>query len=707
MALSNRKGKTWVEQSTSPGATSPTIRYSWKVPDQIMLLHYIESGSQMTYELDKSTGKITQMVDGKPGPVMFTFSIEDGMLVRFVDMERLQHRYKTQIGQDGVPFTTQEIRFAKEPNFSAPKVTTTYILSDSAAAAAKIDADKSAERARRRSLPALTPAAIDRVFGPLDEMVGSDWTKLNYADTTISQEQVTFEWDVPGKVLVQRSGSDTSLRWELDPSGTHIVSGNSHSAPEGNAFYLDRVYDDWTARTYWQERGDGVVDVLQAEKRGGAAFNEPHLLYRYVPVGMTAPIDAKFGGELADPSAWGDFARFANGVYGLSGVRPGPDGRSLRFYKFKDGGEIDHFAVLRHEGGNRFAMLGPAWDLFERLIGKGHTIILSIDESVTRYPRLKIDQTMTGVTIPYGFVAGWREPLNDDLVVFADRFDRDNAAIEDWFSPSTASAYRAELDRMERSAEIERENMRIGDEMAAEQRARNAGMLTTLPGAVAQVARDNAQMEAQLQGSINRGLAQGGQQSISYSGIEVQEAETAPAPALATAATPAPFPAAPKTLYWRCMAAKGGTPTIYSSTFGVPMDSRWHVMTLRSAYGQFLRGRGSGFLRDVSCSSATTMAEAETLSSFNTTGQNVETVELPVWFWQANGRSGPSTSALITDTKLLLSRFSKWICMLRERTAYLVFENTSLAACIPFSSPPDSTIATHASASVLACLKTS
>ena len=163
----------------------------------------------------------------------------------------------------------------------------------------------------------------------------------------------------------------------------------------------------------------------------------------------------------------------------------------------------------------------------------------------------------------------------------------------------------------------------------------NGQMAAAMAKGSAEVAASNAQMEAQLQGSINRGLAQGnaqyraaqgGQQGATSSGIEVQTAQAAPAPALATAATPAPASTAPKMLYWRCMAAKGGGPIIYSSTFGVPSGSQWNMMTLRSAYDQFLRGRGSGFLRDVGCRSASTMAEAETLSSFNTNGQNVETV---------------------------------------------------------------------------------
>ncbi|MBB3035090.1 hypothetical protein DL238_13470 [Alteriqipengyuania lutimaris] len=165
----------------------------------------------------------------------------------------------------------------------------------------------------------------------------------------------------------------------------------------------------------------------------------------------------------------------------------------------------------------------------------------------------------------------------------------------------------------------------------------NDQMATAMAKGSAEVAASNAQMEAQLQDSIDRGLAQGNaqyraaqgsgasEQGASSSGIEVKTVEAAPA--LATVAAPSPAPApAPKMRYWRCMAAKGGTPTIYSSTFGVPSGSRWNVMTLRSAYDEFLRGRGSGFLRDVGCSSASTLAEAETLSSFNTTGQTVETV---------------------------------------------------------------------------------
>lgn len=164
----------------------------------------------------------------------------------------------------------------------------------------------------------------------------------------------------------------------------------------------------------------------------------------------------------------------------------------------------------------------------------------------------------------------------------------------------------------------------------------NAEMAASIAKGSAEVAASNAQMEVQLQGSINRGLAQGnaqyraaqgsnaGQQGASSSGIEVRTVEAVPA--LAAATTPTLAPAAPRTAYWRCMAAKGGTTTIYSSTFGVPSGSQWNMMTLRSAYDQFLRGQGSGFLRDVNCRSATTMAEAETLSSFNTTGQTLETI---------------------------------------------------------------------------------
>ena len=72
-----------------------------------------------------------------------------------------------------------------------------------------------------------------------------------------------------------------------------------------------------------------------------------------------------------------------------------------------------------------------------------------------------------------------------------------------------------------------------------------------------------------------------------------------------------------------CGMGTGGGPPIYSSTFGVPSGSQRNMMTLRSAYDQFLRGRGSGFLRDVRCRSATTLAKAETLSSFTLTSQSM------------------------------------------------------------------------------------
>lgn len=62
---------------------------------------------------------------------------------------------------------------------------------------------------------------------------------------------------------------------------------------------------------------------------------------------------------------------------------------------------------------------------------------------------------------------------------------------------------------------------------------------------------------------------------------------------------------------------------VAAMTHAFSQRKQMNVMTLRSAYDQLLRGRGSGFLRDVGCLSASTLAEAETLSSFNTTGQAI------------------------------------------------------------------------------------
>ena len=330
---------------------------------------------------------------------------------------------------------------------------------------------------------------------------------------------------------MERLGDTTPIRYELDPTGTHIVSGKHKSSLDGDLMYLDRVYDDWVARVVWRESANGMVEVLESEQIGNGPFTEPARLYRYLPEGMSAPVDREFGSALSDPAVWGDFARFANGVYSLSGIRVAPDGRTLWFYQFKESGEIATYAVLRHDGGNRFTMLGPGWSVVEALIRKkvpyrgtlagnkmrlvseadpNSSISLSIDDSIRSYPRITIKQAIKDVVVPYGFTVAQQEEPSEELVAFADKFEREGKKeVEGWFSPATVAAYRTEAVAMERRNEAERENMRIGDEMAAEQRARNAAMLGNLPSAVGQVARDNARMERTIQSGIDRGIAQG------------------------------------------------------------------------------------------------------------------------------------------------------------------------------------------------------
>lgn len=542
--LDDMVGRTWVEDPVAEDGQPTTKRYSWLVPNKVLLVESAESGARLTYELVPETGELIFKVDGKPTPQRYT--IEDDALVRTVDLDRLFHRYVTRIGPDGIPILTMSLRYKNEAQFSEPRVLAHFRPSDSfAAAAAAGDARKEAERARQMSLPDLSPAQIDTLFGPLDQMVGRKWTMVNYRTVERKTVPVSFEWDIPGKVLVQRIGEKEkaySFNFELNPEGTGLVQSGgtrmpvrvSVSEPGAEGFLMEEQNESWAHRQIYEGNGTGIVEISETSLEDGVQAWDPILAFRLIPEGMAMPVDPEIGTPLSDPEAWGEFAQFANGADGLSALAVDPDGRTMRIYSFKENGEFNSNGVLRYEGNGRFAMIGINWILEELLIqartvyrgrrtgdtmlliseaDPNNSIELSIDASNSGYPKLLIAQTLSGDIFRQSWIVAVAQLPSDRLVELIEGVTLETkASIDRGFDYATTLAYRAETARMEQGSALEREYQRIGDELQAEQRARNAGMLANLPNAVGQVARVNSRMERELQGSIDRGLAQGGAQ---------------------------------------------------------------------------------------------------------------------------------------------------------------------------------------------------